>query len=781
MKSSYIILFILCCSIEVTPTNKRQLNYGVIFEAKNDIVTSVDSLEHIFLFELPDVNKVWPDFGNCSVYSFRCDHLGSDLDPSAIALNKVFEISIESKNHLHQLIDEIKSMIEDDQNPEFLSSRIKRSLLPFVADIGLQLFGFGRQKDFKKLQRYSEFLGGEIHDLGKKLENYIHISNDRIDNIVGMIKDNHEELLSFEHKQFIYMKYFKEHWTRYFVLMSNYVRLSTIVENQISKIQTGVHDLFNGKLTLIPKIIMQAVINDLKKDLSSEHYLVYEDPNTYIQNADFVFTRINNQIAILVKFPVGYDSALRLYSIQIVPVPINSTSLKSTILAETEPYLAISHDNQNYATPTETQLQTCTGKHLWTCNSLMKRFSVTKPNCLIAIFFDLTNEVKSLCHFQIQQNDIQPSISLINPTELLVYNMSAIMLHCNQIQSSIQGCHFCIMSRSCCAMTALDFYIPNKIHGCKNHSKEITKVFPFNLGLIQHFLHHNDLAKFSGNMHSKWPNQLIIPQVQNPASPFDNKMSFESTYRTQINDLLAWMNQSNSKQTIPSDLPSDYSWYTVITSAVSIVMSSIALILSIIICIKIGCPIWFFHTPGTEAYTGEVENFDCSMDAIAGYSSLAEIGILLLVMIACIILYLKYKHSHFRKQSTMSLELSTGKYCMLIPIMKLPLCPRFWHLSANSQTEIINLSHHWHGILKLNWNGLQIHNMLTDENYNPISEIQLGIFQTKLARYIIHSTTYFKSVVIHHNSSAYYIPICDSDCNNWPNCLLEAGHPQTDV
>ena len=86
------------------------------------------------------------------------------------------------------------------------------------------------------------------------------------------------------------------------------------------------------------------------------------------------------------------------------------------------------------------------------------------------------------------ENFIQPKIFELNPTTILIYKVSLLSLECDQNQTMVTGCNFCLMQVPCmCSVTTTQFYLKPRLTACQNETRNITKLHPINLALLQEF------------------------------------------------------------------------------------------------------------------------------------------------------------------------------------------------------------------------------------------------------------------------------------------------------
>lgn len=97
---------------------------------------------------------------------------------------------------------------------------------------------------------------------------------------------------------------------------------------------------------------------------------------------------------------------------------------------------------------------------------------------------------------------------MLRPSLILIYKIHKIILNCAGKQLIKNGCDFCMMSIPCaCSITADDFYIQPAFTHCKTNNN-ITKIYPVNLILMQHFFAQEKLALMQAN--STLNNQIEV-------------------------------------------------------------------------------------------------------------------------------------------------------------------------------------------------------------------------------------------------------------------------------
>ncbi|CAC5410655.1 unnamed protein product [Mytilus coruscus] len=187
-----------------------------------------------------------------------------------------------------------------------------------------------------------------------------------------------------------------------------------------------------------------------------------------------------------------------LFSVSALPVPVN-TSLHATQLMDAPEYLALSNDKKTYLSLTSQQVMKCKNYNKNMYCPLLQSFSVSEDSCLVSIFNNDKDKVKSLCDFVFLHSKIMPKIMYLKSSAIVVYKIPQILIDCSGKQIIHEGCDFCIMNipYQCSIATKLLNYPPS-ITSCKR-SINITVVHPINLALLQQFFTSKQLTETNGS------------------------------------------------------------------------------------------------------------------------------------------------------------------------------------------------------------------------------------------------------------------------------------------
>ena len=101
--------------------------------------------------------------------------------------------------------------------------------------------------------------------------------------------------------------------------------------------------------------------------------------------------------------------------------------------------------------------------------------------------------------------------------------------------------------------------------------------------------------------------------------------------------------------------------------------------------------------------------------------------------------------------SGLKLEVTSGTSCVLLPVLKLPLCPVFCHIEMPH--DVANLSVHgpWHSKkLYLNWGNFSVTNTLTNHTMLVPEKLNLNLWETHKLKKILRKP-FFMYIHVQHN------------------------------
>ena len=109
-----------------------------------------------------------------------------------------------------------------------------------------------------------------------------------------------------------------------------------------------------------------------------------------------------------------------------------------------------------------------------------------------------------------------------------------------------EGCKYCFIQIPCnCALTIDHFNILPRIQNCM-HSPNVTKIYPFNLALLQFFFSDNDLGDVIGDTSYAYPLNYTIPNFNIYQHHFTQLLASDQALRLNLSKMVqaAKLNQS---------------------------------------------------------------------------------------------------------------------------------------------------------------------------------------------------------------------------------------------
>ena len=171
-------------------------------------------------------------------------------------------------------------------------------------------------------------------------------------------------------------------------------------------------------------------------------------------------------------------------------------------------------------------MNSCKGKKIKQCSFNLALTPVTTESCVLALYINSRDKVKSLCDFRFVQNALKSEIIELKPNFLILYHTPFLSMECDKEHKMIKGCDFCIVNLPCqCTILTTEFYLAPRIGSCHNHTKEITMMHPVNLILLQHFFGNSHIENMFADTSFLKPININVPHF--------------NMYKHKMNDILA--------------------------------------------------------------------------------------------------------------------------------------------------------------------------------------------------------------------------------------------------
>jgi hypothetical protein len=128
-------------------------------------------------------------------------------------------------------------------------------------------------------------------------------------------------------------------------------------------------------------------------------------------------------------------------------------------------------------------------------------------------------------------------------------------------------------------------------------------------------------------------------------------------------------------------------------------------------------------------------------------------GIFVLVLITMILLIvLLYRRIPCRNMhTTLCLQISDGFQCVMIPVMQLPWCPRYWEINYPKIIDNIRIKARFNPKLHVYWPDFIVRNLNTVNIQSIPSVLNLTIFQAWTLKSILKHPFDAYVILVHHN------------------------------
>ncbi|MES9881484.1 MAG: envelope fusion protein [Sedimenticola sp.] len=724
-----------------TETVLQRLNYGVIFKEEADVRLGNEYWLHTFKLPMPKRLMV-PMIGDCHKDNDTCLLIGQMLG----------QINMFRKDTALQLNNTILSIKRLVPEASIRKTRTKRALLSFVGQLSRTIFGTATVDDVEMLARHINKLTQKSFDITKALQqhgahmsSYIAIANKRMDNLMQGIEEN-EQAISYVHSQIQRtFRNLEATFAHMNSLLLTQIEHSNHLNHELEELKLGILDLVMGKLSplLIPSSVMQNTIHHIQKVIDAKYtgfHLSFESVQQIYDACPFLFTRNGSNIYITLKVPLSFHKRpMKLFRIISLPVPINTTSLHATHLPDLPQYFAISADEQFYTTMSQTELSTCTGKTSLSCNFNRALEPVTSDSCTLALFQGNKVSIHSKCDFRFIHNSIKPSIVEITPSSVLVYRTPIMSMECGKTQKMITGCDFCIMQLPClCSLTSTRLFLHPRLTTC-HHTNNITTLHPVNLILLQTFFDERTTEHLLADTTFPNPVNVSVPQFKLYEHKMDDILADDTKNHLSLKKMAEKAKQdevifkSLTEPLLEGMIPIPTSWPD---------LNGILILVALGIGIAFGIlGLWAFRkirklstavlvlqklqkahglpTHPSFIYsqvTDSVESVNSNIFDIELEWNHVTFVFNLIILLCLVIIIVKLVRKRNTENPYICLEISTAEQCLLLPIMKMPLCPSQCQIHVPHSITNMFICGSWYApILSVSWPEFYISSSLTDK------------------------------------------------------------------
>ena len=798
--------------INVSGANSETLsrvNYGVLFQSKGRVSAVYDYWAHTFEIEFPyfNVNVTNPDLITWTSlnYSNKCLNLSRQATRSCLfvhhALLDVTKLRANHRRRLQLALQLAQEVMPSHQHSDEQSvrSRSKRAPLGFIGSISHFLFGTATEKEVKRISAHIQALeernvqiGNSMASFAEDLSSFMTVSNEKLGNLQLGIEDNHDAIMSIA-KGMKEVSSSLHHNLRFSVLMTKQLYLAMSLQEGLQEFLHGVHGLLHHTLSpyLLPYSDITNAINSIQRRLSRASSQLQVKPMSakeIYSMTNFLWTFKKDSIFITLKFPlVSSVSDLKLYQVYSLPVPFNESSEHTTQLLNLPEYIAFTRDSNYYAFPT---------KDMWHKGIInaqehdLPMYPVSKQSCVTSLFFDDKKFIMESCNFRVQLNTMQPNVQHLNTGQYLMSNVSHYFLRCPSGVTQKRGCNFCVLAVPCLCDISTDLaYFPPRLNECVDNSSQPTSSHPVNLAVLMHFFAENQLDHIDGDTtFDRWPS-VSTPDMkifQHKFADFitadrstdlslkkvaeavrNDKVIFQTLAEPILHKLPA-ISEDDSMSLMSILTVSDTAVTVVLCVVVAYICVRLHLLINMVIAMK-SLPmaksqrfVNIFQTTTTTMAPPVVvvrEQNDTILYAILALS--------LLTLAAIIYRYL----TRISRKAHISLEITNGKRCAMIPVVNLPYCPKFFHVQTSSNISGIQVQGWLKPTLKYNNDGFSITNLVDNSNLPMPNVVQVNPLTSLKLRLILKDKP-FVYLVAMHGSHAFHMRICSNQCDQ---CVISVN------
>ena len=799
-----LAFFALNINTVTSDTVVNRVNYGVIFTKETTVGVVYDYWTHTVKMNIPSIRVP-------SRVPIYCIHtVQGHENEHCLPLQKMYQ-SVEKirAEFMQTLNDSLTNlMVMMPKSPKARSqSKSKRAPLSFIGDIGKSLFGTARVKDVKLLARHIEALetkaGTTLTKLAQFTEDmssFISISDKRYDNLKTAVMENRGVTFKLSQEVNDLDKSLRQRnqlADTMMVLFIEELYHSINLQTGFSDFLDGIHDLMRHKLSphIVPHQDLLRIIQNINSKLQAQdiplEVLPMATPDMY-NFYPFFWTYRNSGLYVTIKFPLVLSSmgTFDIYRIISFPVPMNNDSSNhATVLSNVPELLGFSHSNKYYGFPTRNMIS---GPILDAQTANLPLHPFLHQSCITGIFFDEKQTIKDLCDFRVTLNSIKPAVIHLHHGQYLVLNVTKMYQKCPSGLKRVSGCPFCVYSVPCfCDLATDEVYYPPRLTHCVKSNGSVPLEHSLNLAVLLHIFELDEIKHITAE--SKFAEQPLVPTP--PLKLFKHNFS-ELIAQDKQDDLSLKRIADNLRQdkvvfqTLAdpilddlNDLDDDtslLSWNSILTIANAAVL---------ILIILGGCYLYYkvriltatiavlkqIPPASTQDLIGpnvKGMNIFSTTPAIQTplpiYITIHDDTLMyVLIAFACALLcFIIYKLlTNKSSLASICVEISSGKSCILIPMITIPYCPKFFHVQIRDNFSDIKVDGYLQPTFSWHNGSLKITNLIDQSELNVPNQMSISIIQAIKLRILLRKTIYCYLVAT-HGCHAFHLKLCSMDCTD---------------
>ena len=760
----------------------QRLNYGVVFRENGHVILSNEYWLHTYEVSIPEYVP-FPNIGTCHKDNSTCVLI-------AHILANVNTVRAETSARLNNTIESIRELIP---KAEAQKSRSRRSLLPFIGQFSKTLFGTATIEDVNVLAKHMNAMNQRSRKMASilaqhenDLSSFITKSNERMDNLMKGVQENNLAITYVQSQLQRSTRNLENMFQEMTSLLTQQVQTSNHINHALDELKLGVTNLVNGKLSplLLPQSVLNSTFINIQNILNAKFpgfYLTKASPASIYSSSNFLYTRNESSLFITVKLPVShFKDPLQVYNVISLPIPVNKTSTHATHLLTVPDNLILTSDHQFYATMSESQLLKCKGKDLKRCHFNIALKPITTHSCVLSLYANNKENVKSLCDFRFIPNAIKPQILELNPSSMVLYRTPILSLQCRNEHKMIKGCDFCVVQLPCqCSVISSEFYLTPRLTACHNHTQEVSRIHPVNLILLQHFFSNDYTSKIFGDTAFADPVNITIPHFKFYNHNMKNIMANDNRAHLSISKIAESVKndktifQSLAEPLLDGEIAITPDWPATndILTLAAMTISTVSLALVVFMVFKLRAmaatiagltqtgkvkalpttlPSFIYKTEKPVIPNSEWEIFDFNVTIISWEHAIFAFLVLILVLLIGILFKLKSKNND---ESKICIEITNTQKCIIIELATLPLCPSHCNVQVPASIVDIDVGGSFTSpTLISKWENFTITDTITNKVVAVPQQRNISILEAvKLSSIIKHP--FFVYVYLRHHGS----------------------------
>ena len=763
-----------------TQGSTDHLNYGVSFKDLGPIEFSVDVWKHSYLIELPREFKL-PMLPYCNSPSRSCLGRNSIIN----SINAVRHGLINDFNHTVELIDELLPYTVIPQN----KTRSKKALFGFLGSLAHDLFGVSTDDQLQQvtnqmnvLKKAMSTIGGVMTQNNRELTSYMRTVDKRINNVVEGLRMNSvaNEKLTEELQNSV--KNLDNFITATSTALAREISSSNFISQRLSTLRQAITDLAEGLLSpslIKPEMLASAIgeIQDMLVKQYPNYRLAVKDITFYYKQASFSVIREDNKMLITIEFPIASAETFQLFKVYAFPIPVNHTSQHGTKLTHVPDYIAITDDKQFYTTLSNNEISYCKNtKQERYCKSRPPLSAVSKKNCIANLLLNNRKEIRQYCKFSFLTDELHPHMLHISDNKVIVYQMSKLILECpGNKRSIVPGCDtFCLMTIPCkCVLITNEIVFQSPLTQCENQTGTISKVYPINLALLQHFFNDTQLENVLANTTYEKYMSVVIPDLKIFKHKMSGILAQDKKFDINLKQIAERVKNSSTIYNSISDayLDEQFSFdngdpfdFKLLLSIVGLSLAVINFftiiyvlrkiqLLSTVLVMAHGARAlskeFHFQAPTDSSKTIQKEVKESILSALEWDHAIFVIcTITMIIAIVAIIYRLTARKGAF---TIITLEITNGAECVDVHVLKLPACPDFYIIQAPTSISQLAVTGALKRHLNVAWPDFTITDKASNKSILANQKLPISWYSAYKLHQILQTPFLAHITVKHHN------------------------------